>query len=228
MIASQILIDDVLPGGLLLSNLIEKAYILQVSDPRGERLLETFGSDTGYSGYAMLHSVLGCQDTIDMSDVRRLKEMREFVRTLMGMTSSSSLLEEFDCILTYMKGVVGCWHRSLPECVGLWLGASDIREFAGTEDLFIWVYVPGGPMEYVGDVKVSLTQVRNIDLMDHVLSHKKMFRRLSHPSQNDITPLLLDLESQVSFFLRKFILASLPVVSLESPVMIEQSLDACV
>ena len=220
MIAPQLLIDDLLPGGLLLSNLIDKAYILQVSDPRGERLQETFGSDIGYSGYAMLHSVLGCQDIIDMADVRRLKEMRAFVSTLEGMTSSSYMQEELDCILTYMKGVVGCWHRTLPEMVGLWLGAPEIREFAGTDDIFIWVYVPGGPMEYVSDAKLSLDCVRNLDLMDHVLLHKKMFRRLCHPSQSDMDPLLHDLERQVSAFLRSHLASFPPVISLDPSVVL--------
>ena len=161
MIAPQLLIDDLLPGSLMLSNLTETAYTLQVSDPLGDRLLDTYGSDVGYSGYAMLHSVLGDQEIIDMADVRRLKEMRVFIDSLRVMTSSSSLLIELDCVLIYMKGVVGCWHRSLPESVGLWLGAAEIREIAGTEDIFIWVYEPGCPMDYVSAEKVSLACVRS-------------------------------------------------------------------
>ena len=202
MIAPQLLIDDLLPGSLMLSNLTETAYTLQVSDPLGDRLLDTYGSDVGYSGYAMLHSVLEDQEIIDMADVRRLKEMRVFIDSLRVMTSSSSLLIELDCVLTYMKGVVGCWHRSLPESVGLWLGAVEIREIAGTEDIFIWVYEPGCPMDYVSAEKVSLAVVRGIDHMDHVLSHRKMFRKLSYPSYGDFEPLLLSLENQVTGFLR--------------------------
>ena len=217
MIAPQLLIDDLLPGSLLLSNLTETAYTLQVRDPLGVRLQETYGSDVGYSGYAMLHSVLGNQEVIDMADVRRLKEMRVFIDSLRVMTSSSSLLIELDCVLTYMKGVVGCWHRSLPQSVGLWLGAAEIREIAGTEDIFIWVYEPGCPMDYVSAEKVSLACVRGIDHMDHVLSHRKMFRKFSHPSQGDLDPLLLLLESQVSILLRdhisKISLANTPDLS---------------
>ena len=136
------------------------------------------------------------------------------------MTSSSYMQEELDCILTYMKGVVGCWHRSLPETVGLWLGASEIREFAGTDDIFIWVYVSGGPMEYVSDAKLSLNCVRNLDLMDHVLLHKKMFRRLCHPSQSDMDPLLHDLERQVSAFLRSYMVSFPPAISLDPSVVL--------
>ena len=121
MIGHQLLIDDLVPGSILLSNLLVQAYTLQVGDPRGDRLLATYGSDTGYSGYSMLHSVLGDQEAIDMADVRCLKEMRVFVSSLRVMASTSLLKEEIDCVLTYMNGVIGCWPRTLPETVGRWI-----------------------------------------------------------------------------------------------------------
>jgi len=134
VIGPQLLIEDLHPGGLLLSNLVNRAFTFQISDPRGSRLLATYGSDTGYSGYAMLHSVLGDQKAIDMEDVRCLKEMRCFVNSLRVMAGSSFLREEMDCVLSYMNGVIGCWHRSLPETGGIWLGVTEIRDFAGTDE----------------------------------------------------------------------------------------------
>ena len=203
MIGPQLLIDDLNPGGLLQSNLLVQAYTLQVGDPRGERLLATYGSDTGYSGYSMLHSVLGVQEVIDMADVRCLKEMRVFVSSLRVMASTSLLKEEIDCVLSYMNGVIGCWHRSLPETVGLWIGVSDIREIAGTENIFVWIYQSGCPMEYSSAEKISLSCLKCLDSMDHVLSYRRMYRKLRHPSQADVEPLLLSLEDQLAAFLRE-------------------------
>jgi len=214
MIAPQLLIDDLHPGSLLHANLLDKAYTVLMSDTRCDRVGDTYGSDTGYSGYAMLHSVLGSQDVIDMADVRRLKEMRVFIGSLRVMTDSPSLQEELDCVLSYMKGIVGCWHQSLPETVGLWLGVADIRKFAGTEDIFIWVYEPGRPMEYSSAERISLHCVREMDSMDHVISYRRMFRKLTHPPQHDIDAVLLSLEDQVQTFLRNHILNVLPTISL--------------
>jgi len=205
MIIPQLMIDDLHPGGLLLSNITVDAFTLQVSDPRGERLLATYGSDTGYSGYAMLHSVLGDQEVIDMADARKLKVMRVFVTSLRAMTCSQSLKEEIDCVLSYMKGFEGCSNRSLPESRGLWLGPSDIRDIAGTDNIFIWLYEPGSPMDYISSEKISLNCVLCLDSMDHVVSYRKMFRKFDPLTQLDLAPLLLALSDQVGSFLKAHI-----------------------
>ena len=214
VIGPQLLIEDLHSGGLLLSNLVDKAFTFQISDPRGTRLLATYGSDTGYSGYAMLHSVLGDQKVIDMADVRCLKEMRCFVTSLRVMAGSSSLKEEMDCVLSYMNGVIGCWHRSLPEIGGIWLGVTEIRDFAGTDDIFVWIFQPGCRMEYSSAEKLSFSCLRRVDSMDHVLSHKRMFRKILNPSQSEVDPLLEDLECQISSFLREYMAGS----ALNAPV----------
>jgi len=220
MIAPQLLIDDLLPGSLLHANLLDKAYSVQMTDARGGCLGDTYGSDTGYSGYAMLHSVLGNQDVIDMADVRRLKEMRVFICSLRVMTDSLALQEELDCVLSYMKGIVGSWHRSLPESAGLWLGVSEIREIAGTEDIFIWVYEPVHPMEYVSAERVSLHRLREIESMDHVVICRRMFRKLIHPPQRDIDSLILSLEDQVTTFLRNYTPKIQPTITLTSAMTV--------
>ena len=214
MIGPQLVINGLHPGGLLMANHIDKAYTLQIRDPRGDRLLATYGSDTGYSGYAMLHSVLGDQDVIDMADVRRLKEMRIFVNSLRVMACSLSLREEIDCVLSYMNGVIGCWHRTLPESGGVWLSVSEIRDIAGTENIFVWVYQPGERMQYSSAERLSLSCLRCLDSMDHVLSHKRMFRKIVHPSQSEVDPLLLDLEGQLSIFLGEHMVSVRPHVPL--------------
>jgi hypothetical protein len=220
MIAPQLLIDDLLPGSLLHANLLDKAYSVQMTDARGGCLGDTYGSDTGYSGYAMLHCVLGNQDVIDMADVRRLKEMRVFICSLRVMTDSLALQEELDCVLSYMKGIVGSWHRSLPESAGLWLGVSEIREIAGTEDIFIWVYEPVHPMEYVSAERVSLHRLREIESMDHVVICRRMFRKLIHPPQRDIDSLILSLEDQVTTFLRNYTPKIQPTITLTSAMTV--------
>ena len=154
----------------------------------------------------MLHSVLGDQEVIDIADARQLKAMRVFVSSLRVMTCCLPLIEEIDCVLAYMKSIEGCCNRSLPESRGLWLGPSDIREIAGTENIFIWMYNPGSPMDYVSSEKVSLGVVRLLDSMDHVVSHRGMFRKISPLSQLDLAPLLVDLASQAEDFLRMHIL----------------------
>ena len=58
------------------------------------------------------------------------------------MTCVSSLKEELDCVLLHMRGVDGCFHPALPKSRGLWLGVADIRDFADTENIFMWVYDP--------------------------------------------------------------------------------------
>ena len=138
-----------------------------------------------------------------MADVRCLKEMRVFVSSLRVMASTSLLKEEIDCVLSYMNGVIGCWHRSLPETVGLWIGVSDIREIAGTENIFVWIYQSGCPMEYSSAEKISRSCLRCLDSMDYVLSYRRMYRKLRHPSQADVEPLLLSLEDQLAAFLRE-------------------------
>jgi hypothetical protein len=191
-----------------------------MSDARGGCLGDTYGSDIGYSGYAMLHSVLGDQEVIDMADVRRLKEMRVFIGSLRVMTDSIALQEELDCVLSYMKGIVGSWHRSLPESVGLWLGVSEIRTIAGTEDIFIWVYEPGHPMEYVSAERVSLQCLRDMGSMAHVIIHRRMFRKLTHPPQRDIDSLLLSLEDQVMTFLRNHTIKIQPTITSTSSAIV--------
>jgi len=202
MISPQLIIEDLHPGGLLLINTTPLAYTLQVADHRGDRLLASYGSDTGYSGYAMLHSVLGDQEAIDMADARQLKVMRVFVSSLSVMTCCLPLIEELDCILSYMNGFEGCCNRSLPETRGLWLSPSDIREIAGTENIFIWVYEPGRRLDYISAEKVSLSCVLGLDGMDHVVSHRRMYRGFSPLSQHDLSPLLSDLSNQAGSYLR--------------------------
>jgi len=205
MIRPQLTIEDLHPGGLLLINTTILAYTLQIGDPRGERLLATYGSDTGYSGYAMLHSVLGDQEAIDMADARQLKVMRSFVSSLRVMTCCLPLIEEIDCLLSYMNGFEGCCNRSLPESRGLWLSPSDIREIAGTDNIFIWVYEPGCRMDYINAGKASLSCILGLDCMDHVVSYRRMYRKYTSLSQNDLSPLLSDLSDQVGSFLRAHI-----------------------
>ena len=208
MISPQLMIDDLHPGGLLLSNITLDAYTIQVNDPRGSRLLASYGSDTGYSGYAMLHSVLGDQEVIDMADARLLKVMRVFVTSLREMTCCPSLKEELDCVLSYMKGIEGCTNRSLPESRGLWLGPLDIRDIAGTDNIFIWVYEPGCRMEYISSEKVTLSCVSCLDGMDHVISYRRMFMKFDPPTQTDLAPLLEALSYQLGLFLRAHLASS--------------------
>jgi len=84
----------------------------------------------------------------------------------------------------------------------LWLAASDIRDFVCTVNLFIWVYDPGSRMEYICAEKVSLSRVRSLDQLDHVLIHRKMFRKFRYPSSNAVSPLLSALSNQIETFLR--------------------------
>ena len=72
---------------------MENAYTIQVSDPRGDLLRETFGSDIDYSGYVMLHIIMGDQEVIDLADARNHKTMRAFISSLRVMTCSTFLQE---------------------------------------------------------------------------------------------------------------------------------------
>ena len=158
-----------------------------------------------------------------MADVRRLKEMRIFVNSLRVMACSHSMREEIECVLSYMNGVIGCWHRTLPETGGVWLSVSEIRDIAGTENIFVWIYQPGERMQYSSAEKLSLSCLRCLDSMDHVLSHKRMFRKFIHPSQSEVDPMLVDLEGQLSIFLGERMASGsplvLPEVSSLTPVM---------
>jgi len=122
--------------------------------------------------------------------------------------------EEIECVLSYMNGVIGCWHRTLPESGGVWLSVSEIRDIAGTENIFVWVYQPGERMQYSSAERLSLSCLRCLDSMDHVLSHKRMFRKIVHPSQSEVDPLLLDLEGQLSIFLGEHMVSARPFVPL--------------
>ena len=100
---------------------------------------------------------------------------------------------------------LGCWHRTLPEMVGRWISCSDIREIAGTENIFAWIYQSGCPMEYSSAEKISLSCLGCMDSMDHVLSYRRMYRKFLHPSQADVDPLIASLEAQISTFLKEHI-----------------------
>jgi hypothetical protein len=214
MIRSQLIIEDLHPGGLLLINTTPLAYTLQVADHRGDRLLAAYGSDIGYSGYAMLHSVLGDQEAIDMADARQLKVMRVFVSSLRVMTCCLPLIEELDCIISYMNGFEGCCSRSLPETRGLWLSPPDIRQIAGTDNIFIWVYEPGRRMDYISAEKVSLSCVLGLGCMDHVVSHRRMYRGFLPLSQHDLSPLLSALANQACSYLRAYQASSLSATTI--------------
>jgi hypothetical protein len=201
MIASQLLIEELNPGDLLSSNTLRNAFTLQIIDTCGDRLRDTYGSDVGYSGYSMLHSVLGDQQTIDTADVRQLKAMRQFVSTLRLLTANHSLKMELDGILSYMKGLEGCSCNSLPETRGLWLCADDIREIAGTEDIFLWSFEPCSRWAYRSVERIPIEHLRRFESMDHVLIHRRMFRKVVPPSQIEIDLLLADLSLSVYKFL---------------------------
>ena len=94
MISPQLLIEDLYPGDLLLSNTVMNCLRLRIYDPRRVHPLESYGSDKGYSGYSMLHSVLGDQEAIDTANVLLLKPLRIFINSLRMMTCVSSLKEE--------------------------------------------------------------------------------------------------------------------------------------
>ena len=138
-----------------------------------------------------------------------------FVSSLRVMASTSLLKEEIDCVLTYMNGVIGCWHRTLPETVGRWISFSDIREIAGTENIFAWIYQSGCPREYSSAEKISLSCLRCLDSMDHVLSYRRMYRKILYPSQAEVEPLISSLEVQISTFLKEHIDAKSQVEVLE-------------
>jgi len=214
MIEAQLVIEDLSPGRILQSNDNVEAFTIQVGDPCGGRLMATYGSDTGYSGYVMLHSVLGDQAVIDTADVRNLKVLRQFIDTMRCLTHDKSLLEELNCVLQYMRGVGGCCHSSLPETWGMWLGVTEVRQFVGTEDILFWLHEPAGSMHYISGEKMSLAQIERMDLSDHVMIHKRMFRQFAPPSQDDIDILLQDLSLKVCAFLRSHISKSLDVQSL--------------
>ena len=118
-------------------------------------------------------------------------------------------------MLSNMNGVIGCWHRSLPETGGVWLGVTEIRDIAGTDDIFVWIFQPGCRLEYSSAEKLSLSCLRRVDAMDHVLSHKRMFRKILNPLQSEVDPLLEDLECQISSFLREHLAGSAPIAPLD-------------
>ena len=71
-------------------------------------------------------------------------------------------------------------------------------------------------MEYVSAERVSLHSLREIESMDHVITHRRMFRKLIHPPQRDIDLLLLSLEDQVMTFLRNYTPKIQPTITLTS------------
>jgi len=213
-IDAHLAIEDLSPGCILLSNEVADAFTIQVGDPCGGRQMATYGSDIGYSGYVMLHSVLGDQEAIDTADIRNLKALRQFIDTMRCLTSDKSLLEELDGLLQYMRGVGGCCHSSLPETWGMWLGATEVRQFAGTDDIMIWSHEPAGLMHYTSGEKLSLARIKRFDLLDHVLIRKRMFWKFFPPTQDDINLLLQDLSRKVCIFLRAHLSKSLDIQSL--------------
>jgi len=213
-IDAQLVIEDLSPGCILQSNEVADAFTIQVGDPCGGRQLATYGSDIGYSGYVMLHSVLGDQEAIDTADVRNLKVLRQFIDISRCLTFDKSLLEELDGLLQYMRGVGGCCHSSLPETWGMWLGATEVRQFAGTDDIMIWSHEPAGLMHYTSGEKLSLARIKRFDLLDHVLIRKRMFWKFFPPTQDDINLLLQDLSRKVCIFLRAHLSKSLDIQSL--------------
>ena len=202
MIVSQLLIDDLSPGDILHSNTVENAFTLQMSDHLGSRLLQTYGTDVGYSGYSMLHSVLGDNDVIDTADARNLKPLRVFISTLKSMTCNPLIMEELDCVLLFMRGIDGLCSHDLPISRGLWLGVEEVREFAGTDNIFIWRYEEGLHMGFTSSEKVPLSCLRRLDSMDQVLLHHRMFRKLIPAPQDTIVNLLSVLADKVGSFLR--------------------------
>jgi len=202
MIDAHLLIEDLSPGQVLQTNMTVDPFTIQVHDPCGDRLLAPYGSDTGYSGYVMLYSILGDQSIIDTADTRNLKLLRSFICSLKVMTSNTALLGELDCVLSYMSGVGGCWNSCLPEMRGIWLGVDEIRHFECTEDIFIWIFDPGGRMHYISGERISLSRVNCLDCFDHVITYQRLFRKMIPPSQADIDVLLVDLSSQTLAFLK--------------------------
>jgi len=213
-IDAHLAIEDLSPGCILQANEVADAFTIQVGDPCGSRQMATYGSDIGYSGYVMLHSVLGDQEVIDTADIRNLKVLRQFIDTMRCLTFDKSLLEELDGVLQYMRGVGGCCYSSLPETWGMWLGATEVRQFAGTDDIMIWSHEPVGLMHYTSGEKLSLTRIKRLDLSDHVLIRKRMFWRFSPPTQDDIDLLLQDLSRKLCIFLRAHMSKSLEIQSL--------------